>query len=446
MGRRILVLGNGFDVAHDLPTQYKDFLYSCSYIVGKPLYDENVVTDSLKSIRKLFYDKIQLFKIDVEEIKNNIWINYFYYRYKELGNNWIDFEGEIKEVCDYFTTGAPGNDRYDDFDCSSKSKTPKFNEMVEGLESLIKILDCYLHAVNDLSICKYYQQIIDFMPTDVITLNYTNTFERVYYKYENVCYAHGTLSNIKFDERGNIISEESNSIVLGFNSLIEEKYEDVYYDFLKYYQMVNKDVNVDRYCNIQEKNDNLVMFFGHSLDKTDETFIQTIIDHSKKVFVLYHDDDAKARSIRNLTRILRRSTFEKYTLTNSKKIYFIKQENPVIISKDNINSTLTNITNLFDYCHYGKNVDYNNDVFNDIKTNIYINELNINLIASCISGIKNTLNSKRIIEKKFIKNIIDYLSKIKNESDVIINEIKYSEPAFSNDWSSTLKFWLKPDA
>ena len=33
--KRLLFIGNGFDLAHGLPTRYTDFLYVCQKYIGK---------------------------------------------------------------------------------------------------------------------------------------------------------------------------------------------------------------------------------------------------------------------------------------------------------------------------------------------------------------------------------------------------------------------------
>ena len=68
----ILVLGNGFDLAHDLKTTYRDFLDYCS---------KNKMNDK------------QYFQ--------NLWIQHFINKPK-LGNTWIDLEKEIYDVLTNF--------------------------------------------------------------------------------------------------------------------------------------------------------------------------------------------------------------------------------------------------------------------------------------------------------------------------------------------------------
>lgn len=54
----IIIIGNGFDLAHELPTEYADFLAFCKML--KEVYNVkrndnvNVIGDSLKKIEKRY--------------------------------------------------------------------------------------------------------------------------------------------------------------------------------------------------------------------------------------------------------------------------------------------------------------------------------------------------------------------------------------------------------
>lgn len=112
----ILVIGNGFDLAHGLPTRYGDFLewVKAEYELNIKLCERNMIDD---------FDRVNVdwaiiafpSKIKVEEIKkenvqreiwgcisNNFWIDYFLNNLDHLGVDWIDFESEIK-LMNYLT-------------------------------------------------------------------------------------------------------------------------------------------------------------------------------------------------------------------------------------------------------------------------------------------------------------------------------------------------------
>ena len=104
---KILMIGNGFDLEHELPTKYTQFLefvtrfkyaYSSANSVPQRLYD--IKDDYLKMIfeNPECEDRVVALHTFTE---NNVWINYFGKVYKKhLANkqNWIDFESEISSV------------------------------------------------------------------------------------------------------------------------------------------------------------------------------------------------------------------------------------------------------------------------------------------------------------------------------------------------------------
>lgn len=147
----ILVIGNGFDLAHDLPTRYTDFLFFCnvinSLIIGNEneeklpknyenyniwiennekiqinkiqannkyifefglrkriitLVDQKIYITMLNNfIRKLFNEDRENQKIIKELlylVNNNFWIQYYLGCDINGNENWIDFESEILNV------------------------------------------------------------------------------------------------------------------------------------------------------------------------------------------------------------------------------------------------------------------------------------------------------------------------------------------------------------
>lgn len=147
----ILVIGNGFDLAHGLPTKYTDFLFFCKVInciIEDNEIDRNIpkndkyYTTWLNSCEELSFKKIKsindymygvpysnynaterdkkiyneilnnfireyLLREDRDQklvkdimylIFNNFWINYFLQCDMHGNENWIDFESEISDV------------------------------------------------------------------------------------------------------------------------------------------------------------------------------------------------------------------------------------------------------------------------------------------------------------------------------------------------------------
>lgn len=123
----IIVIGNGFDLAHELPTGYMDFLAFCKMI--KAVYNrtedetKEAIWDNLgiklkkqKNIARLKQKFLELYcagtvgendcSIKIGEpydelycmVKDNVWIEYFFENPLYQKENWIDFESEISKV------------------------------------------------------------------------------------------------------------------------------------------------------------------------------------------------------------------------------------------------------------------------------------------------------------------------------------------------------------
>lgn len=123
----IIVIGNGFDLAHELPTEYRDFLAFCKMI--KAVYNrvenesEEEAWDNLdirlkkqNNLTSLKQKFSELYSADAvgkndcgikigepyDEIycmvKDNLWIEYFFENPLYQKENWIDFESEIGRV------------------------------------------------------------------------------------------------------------------------------------------------------------------------------------------------------------------------------------------------------------------------------------------------------------------------------------------------------------
>lgn len=153
MGKSLLILGNGFDLAHELPTTYSDFLefskrfnqiFTGAYLINHEQSSyENYFEHEIKyweegnpfvkeKLKDLFKNRIvnrmRLMYKDVEEVVfvnepifndcrkcyiNNIWYLYFIRLHssnKMRGDNWIDFEMEISKVIQWIECNYTGLD------------------------------------------------------------------------------------------------------------------------------------------------------------------------------------------------------------------------------------------------------------------------------------------------------------------------------------------------
>ncbi|WP_297712993.1 bacteriophage abortive infection AbiH family protein [Clostridium sp.] len=287
----ILVIGNGFDLAHELPTKYWDFIEfvkvfkalkdstrdrieSISYFQR---LDENIKEYLLSDAVFNFSNHTDILKEFYKLINNNIWIEYFDNEIDFKNKGWIDFEFEISEVIkslDYLLIvnnkklKKPGDNEIDDnfkynvaakfinkmknkgiTDHNKRFKIGDFygevakeiiDELYEELNNLIRCLEIYLEEfLGKINIEKRLIDILEIEEIDkVISFNYTKTYEKIY-DVEKKCmydYIHGEV-NLNRD----IIE---NNMVLGINEYLntEEKDEKIeFIKFKKYFQRIYKE-------------------------------------------------------------------------------------------------------------------------------------------------------------------------------------------------------------
>lgn len=324
-GKKILLIGNGFDLAHGLPTSYSFFLDFCDKIKETLLFPEFSNDDEWKKDIILNWDidnsiKSKLFeewntnnnlnKLFIEiydNIKSNIWITYFLKKRNQLGKNWIDFESEISNVVQAFECvrnctesgksiprseieGIKVEEVEEFIDIFEGNDSKKFQlsyfnlnifnkcikQMTLDLDSLIRALEIYISGfINKIEGLQKNDDIKDINPDCVLSFNYSNTYERIYGQSNKIKYdyIHG-----KADINNNV---ETCNLVLGIDEYLEGHDRDEKLEFLafkKFYQRIYKSTDSSYMEWIDEIHRNFLItyklyIFGHSLDKTDKDIL-----------------------------------------------------------------------------------------------------------------------------------------------------------------------------
>lgn len=139
----ILIIGNGFDLAHELPTGYPDFLGFCRMIIAVYAKERNKNADKvwenlgIKLKREINTERLRMKFLELystsiiendeyrgsivrtktffdelsDDIENNIWIEYFLQNPMYQKENWIDFESEISKVIQSVDEGMKLSER-----------------------------------------------------------------------------------------------------------------------------------------------------------------------------------------------------------------------------------------------------------------------------------------------------------------------------------------------
>ena len=307
--RRYLVIGNGFDLAHGLPTKYQDML-SALKTAYKQLYQITPCSDPPRWITGDQCDKYWA----------NPLIQYFLLQ-TDL-NGWTDFERELAYILHEFLSAPPkestferpnGQTRFNTFYpvplFKSENKLHAEKKISELLDLMKKHLDDLIEFIN-LYLSKYLPtikitQIPSFLYRNlyhgIVSFNYTFTYhcivEIIKLKTEpTINFIHGHSS---------VDHNSSPNIVLGIEDDEPNDLRTVY--FKKYFQRIQKKTQrfyrtwyepprKDIYC--------LTDFYGHSLDLSDKDILLYILNHSKQTRIFFLDQKDYEEKIINLIQIL----------------------------------------------------------------------------------------------------------------------------------------------
>lgn len=277
----ILIIGNGFDLAHGLLTRYTDFLkwikdeYELyiamkinNYKIASRLnisidWESNTTWPDLINRDVIIHNEFRQTEV-WQCINDNQWINYFLNNSMYQKENWIDFENEISNVIrsvaedaqnhrfdavieklsnQYFNYVFTSNPQaYKKTFISKEKKQITYQELrdilVNDLNRLIRVFEIYLYEYTGLNKIKRIIPDIKNISIDkILSFNYTDTYKLLYDPHGKAeyDYIHGRL-----DTRDSIFS---NNLVLGIDEYLPDDKKDREVEFIafkKYYQRIYK--------------------------------------------------------------------------------------------------------------------------------------------------------------------------------------------------------------
>lgn len=381
----ILVIGNGFDLAHGLQTTYKDFLrFTDEFVVYKTAKENGHELGWNDEDIRFYKYFITLFNESqrnkdaqriVNEldglIKDNVWLEHF--KKAQIENGWIDFENEIskviqtledvrkivdsalkqgtskielvrrqKRILKYVAVGVQG--------IEDVISTPK-ERGLRDLDRLIRCLEIYLSDyINNYSVETILPDIEQLPYLDkVLSFNYTNTYERLYnnHSFLEFDYIHGKADINK--------TVDTNNMVLGIDEYLkgEERNENIeFIEFKKFYQRIHKETGclyrnwIDEIKSDKKITEMIALsdedgkqiketrkqveshklfIFGHSLDITDKDVLRDLIlNDNVQTTIFYMDKKDYGRKIMNLVKIITQDELIKRTGGETKTITFKK--------------------------------------------------------------------------------------------------------------------------
>lgn len=387
----ILIVGNGFDLAHKLPTTYMDFLKFMNNLrriienkgikcIHKP-FDADIKKELKEKnlyINEYFEDwlnKNVILKWDgfLEEKsvfvkifqEKNIWFTYFHDKVLDKsmkGEKWIDFENEIATVIRCLETCIYNSEK----EAADKNKTTSFNfeyfinkylmafidnngkclnlngknnyinKLETDLNLFIDCLESYMMLINKMQNVLKSPDIKKHNFDKVLSFNYTNTYKEVYEKElvdDNIDFIHGKAGNHNL-VLGTEETLKEETDVPEMEKLINKEISCI--RFKKYFQRIYKQTGLkykdwleNPYTGgmaVAKPTPHNIYVFGHSLDIPDKDILNYVITHKSvaQTTIYYHDEDAHARQIANLVKVIGKT--EMIERTGNGNIVFQQQQ------------------------------------------------------------------------------------------------------------------------
>lgn len=335
----ILVIGNGFDIEHGLPTKYEKFLDFCervnriySYYDGgsvlnykqEHIFDIEINKEILDILGKAVDNRKMISKDAARGNKyttnnkvldefhsyiyNNTWLEYFFKCRPDMGENWIDFENEISKVIqslDKLRRVMKKDGTITDLKKEKQNVLIKLSQAAKGsmkekyenmqavdkfadsliieLKRLIRALEIYIDEFVGCITVNRNETIEKLNPDCVLSFNYSDTYEKVYRDGRKIQYdyIHG-----KADINNTI---DTNNMVLGIDEYLSDdrKNKDVeFIAFKKYYQRIHKQTG----CKYKEWVDKIRQDYLDHMQKIETTKykeLQYIPDTTQRLFNQY---------------------------------------------------------------------------------------------------------------------------------------------------------------
>ena len=323
---RIVIIGNGFDLAHGLKTKYEDFIFDYFKTAFKSCYENpnGIYKDELMELTRdstamlhdkfknisdilehpyIYFEKASIFQAHLKDK------SYYHVKYKSpffakiiTNKNWTDVESAYFEYLINLTTKENNVNQqlenfHKEFD-ELKSKLITYLEQIEFLnnednpKSKKELIDnCFL-TIRDIDFDTHFKAIPNFNfkleKVYFINFNYTNLLEKYLPKGRedgekyHLTYIHGKLS-------------DKENIVFGYGDDTHPYYKELEYlndnevlsKMKSFYYPANSDY-IDL-INFIESNIFDVQVIGHSLGVSDRVLLKTIFENKNCILIsLFH--------------------------------------------------------------------------------------------------------------------------------------------------------------
>lgn len=306
---KLVIIGNGFDLAHGLKTSYNDFIkwyleQSLSTIENNNFYyEDKIISYKFKYNGYQMNDVVEHSKLSLvdwflNEIKNPQFIEFskmslFLERliYQSIECRWVDIEGEFYNLLiSTFEKGKMQSRKWligEIIELNSQFEFIK-NKLEEYLYSLDYIMFKPNKDINSLfqsDYCVGYNKEDEkYKSIHYLNFNYTETIRKYIWPQSNyeLNFIHGELNNI------------INPIIFGYGDEIDKYYEEIQNlninEFLNNFKSFGyfKTENYSNLLRFIESEPFNVEILGHSCGLSDRVLLNTIFEHDNCESIKIH--------------------------------------------------------------------------------------------------------------------------------------------------------------
>jgi len=353
---RLILIGNGFDLAHGLKTGYNDFILWYVKRCFLNAYKENNYSDTLLEITITPY--LDRHRLTIEKLEESLDDCYRQEKFNHLMDNvWFSnrraldrvepFEFKIKSNllkmlfprCSYYKWVDIENEYYEllkailNLKIINKrglelihEKENKLRDLNHSLAFLISQLQHYLVSLPQPIVISDYMRIltskiisrdvlgfagIEAEPesTYILNFNYTNTVEL----YTNWFSANSQRQVPQINYIHGRLNDETNSLIFGFGDELDDTYHAIeqekakgYFNFIKSFWYF-KTSNYRNLIKFVESEPYQVFILGHSCGLSDRTMLNMVFEHSNciSIKIFYHGDEKENNYVETTHEIAR---------------------------------------------------------------------------------------------------------------------------------------------
>lgn len=348
----LLVVGNGFDLAHHLHTSYNDFYFflKCAFEYTNQEQFRKIICENfeINYSPRMSNRGLEVLANSIYSNKKNFFVRYFV-KYCEIFPTWNAFELELKEILiefDYLLDHLNHNTshgkglfeiqdiqkqgkchiymkdlvgEWNDLSISADSNYSRGWVHISGIKNYdAPVLDIWLEDYKNKIIDKLFSDFLEFIhyfstflnifaepeniPSDtnleckkIISFNYTSIAQKKYKLLdENTLYIHGRYFPLEWT--GKLISDP---IILGIDEIDFKNSK--FRKFIKSdqrYKLKNQKI----YSFIEDVNS--ICVYGLSLDLLDKDTLSKIFSKAQSITIFAFDPDSYTQIYQNLTKIL----------------------------------------------------------------------------------------------------------------------------------------------